>query len=464
MTGHLDVARARYEAAASYDETSIAGLVRLGDLDLREGDATGALDHYALAKAAVRTQVAAADAVVMDDALAQRLGQYVDNNRGIALLMTARTADDAPPDCTAFASACAEASDAFAAAMAADPMNPVYPMNAAWVARLSGDADRATELLTEALHEGTPLEAQAWNDLGVLAAQSGNLGTARADFVQAIATKPDYDLATWNLGLLEARQAGPVILAGQALLADATSLNRDLLTRRLAFQGDERVYRIEVSGTQLELARAPGTGAAIGAAAFGAIATVGAIGQLISGVGSNVQETAETVASEAAGRTGRRLRGVGGRLGGGDRRWPSWAAWIPAIVVLTVTTAWTAAWVAPDAFVTAVLIGLIAAALALVTHTCGHLLVAARMEASLRASHWHPGIALAIVGMPFHVPAGPFLAEDITTGDPRRDWWVSLAGILANLAAAGIALLIYLSPDAVPRILMATKRPSPPSR
>ena len=57
LTGHLDIARARYEAAASYDETSIAGLVRLGDLDLREGDATGALDHYALAKAAVRTQV-----------------------------------------------------------------------------------------------------------------------------------------------------------------------------------------------------------------------------------------------------------------------------------------------------------------------------------------------------------------------------------------------------------------------
>ena len=43
------MARARYEAAASYDETAIAGLVRLGDLDLREGDATGALDHYALA-------------------------------------------------------------------------------------------------------------------------------------------------------------------------------------------------------------------------------------------------------------------------------------------------------------------------------------------------------------------------------------------------------------------------------
>ena len=59
--------------------------------------------------------------------------------------------------------------------------------------------------------------------------------------------------------------------------------------------------------------------------------------------------------------------------------------------------------------------------------------------------------------MPFHVPAGPFLAEQITTGDPRRDWWVSFAGILANLAAAGIALLVYLwAPMPFLRILIAT--------
>ena len=63
LTGDLEVARSRYEAAAAYAETSIGGLLRLGDLDLRENDASGALDHYALAEAAVRKHEAAADDV-----------------------------------------------------------------------------------------------------------------------------------------------------------------------------------------------------------------------------------------------------------------------------------------------------------------------------------------------------------------------------------------------------------------
>ena len=395
----------------------------------------------------------------MDDALADRLEQYVDNNRGIALLMTARTEDDAPPDCVAFESECREAADAFAAAMAADPLNPVYPMNAAWVARLTGDEDRASALLAEALEEGVPLVAAAHNDLGVLAARARRpRWRSRAIRRRRSRTDPEYDLATWNLGVLDSRQAGPMILAGQGLLARATELNADLLTKPLTFLTDERVYRVDVSGTELELARAPGTGAAVGAAAFGAIATLGAIGQLIAGLGSDAQSAAETVASEGAGRAGRRLRGIGGRLPGRGRGWPSWAAWIPALVVLTVTTAWTAAWMAPDAFLTAVLIGLAAAAVAMVVHVCGHLVVAGRLGAKVRPSGWTPGLALAVVGMPFYVPAGPFLAERIETGDPRRDWWVSFAGIAANLAAAGIALLIYLAePMPFLRILIATQ-------
>jgi Zn-dependent protease len=307
------------------------------------------------------------------------------------------------------------------------------------------------------LEEGIPLVAAAHNDLGVLAAQRGEFGDARAHFIQAIATDADYDLATWNLGVLESRQSGPILVAGQGLLATAAELNRDLLTKPLTFLADERVYRLDVSGTDLELARAPGTGAAVGAAAFGAIATVGAFAQLISGIGGDMQEAAETVSTQGLGRATRRLRSLAGRLPLPDRAWPSWAAWIPAIVVLIVTTAWTASWMAPDAFVTAVLLGLAAAGVALVVHTCGHLVVAGRFGAKLEASGWTPGLALAVVGMPFHVPAGPFLAEHITTGDERRDWWVSFAGVFANLAAAAVALLIYLwAPMPFLRILVAT--------
>ena len=217
------------------------------------------------------------------------------------------------------------------------------------------------------------------------------MAEAGSQFRRAIELEPDYDLATWNLGVLESRQAGPLLVAGQALLGRAAELNPDLLTKELAFQTDERVYRVEVSGAELELARAPGTGAAVGAAAFGAIATVGALAQLISGLGGDVKDAAETVSTQGLARATRRLRGIGGRVRLADRGWPSWAAWIPAIVVLTVTTAWTASWMAPDAFATALLIGLIAAGLALVVHTCGHLVVAGSVRREARGVGLDPG-------------------------------------------------------------------------
>ncbi len=151
LAGHLDIAHDRYEAAATLGETTIAGLQRLGDLDLREADPMGALDHYELAIAAIRSQVFADPQYEIDEVQAKPLRHQIDNNRGIALLMTARTETDRPPDCTAFAAICAQAREAFDAAAAADPENPVYAMNQAWVARLTGDVDKAIAKYREAL-------------------------------------------------------------------------------------------------------------------------------------------------------------------------------------------------------------------------------------------------------------------------------------------------------------------------
>jgi hypothetical protein len=345
--------------------------------------------------------------------------------------------------------------------MAADPMNPVYPMNAAWVARLTGDPDRATDLLTKALAEGTPLVAPAYNDLGVLAAQRGDLDNAFQYFRQAIATEPGYDLATWNLGVLQSRTSGALLLGGQALMADATRANPSLRAKALAFQADERVYRIEVSGNRLELVRAPGTGAAAGAAAFGVIATVGALIRFFSDLGQ-LDDVAITLTQEGLAR-GRRRKILGRSIpafGSGDDGPPSrpWLAWLPALVVLVVTTAWTASWMAPDAFLTALAIGLLMAGLALVVHTCGHLVVAPPLEAAVGPAGWGPGIVLALIGMPFHVPAGPFLAERISARDAGASWWASFSGVLANLAAAVIAIALYLAvPMPFLRVLIATQ-------
>ena len=113
---------------------------------------------------------------------------------------------------------------------------------------------------------------------------------------------------------------------------------------------------------------------------------------------------------------------------------------------------------APDAFVTALAIGLVMAALALIVHTCGHLVVARPLEAAVGPAGWGPGIVLALIGMPFHVPAGPFLAERISARDTGASWWASFAGVLANLAAAVVAIALYLAvPMPFLRVLIATQ-------
>lgn len=461
--GQLGQARVRYEAAATHRDTTIIGLAKLGDLDLAEGDGPGALAHYSLATAAIRTQTLGDGEFFIEDALTPPLRQYVDNNRGIALLMTARSESGGRPDCVAHPDRCAEAARAFAAAMTSDPLNPIYHMNAAWVARLSGQSATATSELELALKNETPLVASAHNDLGVLAAQRGDLVGADKHFRAALANDAGYDLAMWNLGVLQSRSGGANLFAGQALLADAARRNSALRADEIAFLTDENVYRVEVvRPDRLAIARAPGSGAAAGAAVFGAIAAVGALARLIAGLGGPIETASTTIAREAlAGGRRPRLR-TGGRVRLTARRlrlsWRPWFVWLPSLAVLLFTTAWTAAWMAPDALGTAIFIGLLGAALALIVHASGHALVAKRLKASLHPARWDPGIALAVAGLPFHVPAGPFLAERMTSSDPRTAWWISFAGIVANVGAAAFASLLYLAtPMPFLRVLIATQ-------
>ena len=65
---------------------------------------------------------------------------------------------------------------------------------------------------------------------------------------------------------------------------------------------------------------------------------------------------------------------------------------------------------------------------------------------------------MALIGIPFQLASGPFLAERVAAADPIRSWWASAAGILANVAAAGVAYAAYLV-DPLPflRILVAVQ-------
>ncbi len=461
-TGDPDAALRLYRLAASVQATNVAGLAKVGDLELSRGDPDAAISAYQLSLSGLDVAAAQETAFGRRNAGGERrLEQYLHNNVGVARLMLARSEPGGPPDCVSHPDACREAAAAFAAAIDSDPDNWVYLMNAGWVARLSGDVSAARSLLQRALAHEPAIPWAIENDLGVLAARDGDLVAARAAFEKAIASNPTYDLARWNLGVLNSASVGFDLVSGQRLLSDAVHSNPDLRADPLGFLPDDRVYRIEVrSPDRLVLATAPGNGSALAAVAFGTIAAAGALARLASAFSGPLEEA---IAIAAAGIGGRRLRlRAAGRIRVTVRRlgvgWRPWFVWVPSLVVLVATTAFSVGRSAPDAFAATLLATLVATVLALVAHACGHLVVARGMSADVRPARWDPGIVMALVGIPLQLASGPFLAERVAAANPLRSWWASAAGILANVAAAGVAYAAYLV-DPLPflRILVAVQ-------
>ena len=461
LAGDFDVARTRYERGATTQDTAILGLTRLGDLELREDDPAGALDYYALALAAISSQIHGTQDFFIEEPPIRPIRQYLHNNRGIALLGTARANSKGSPDCSAHPDICSEAAAEFDIALESDPSNPIYLMNAAWVARLSGAPDRAGRLLARSLEQTNPLEASVRNDLGVLAARASDEQQAAEEFRAALALRPGHPLATWNLGVLLTSRAGPDALRGQAVLARAVQITPSFRADPLAYKLDETIYRVEVARPdRLVLADSPGGAVAVGGAVFGTVALVGALGKFLGSLNKPTEQLATTVVKERlAGRrrglrTGVRMRAFARHTG---LRWRSWYVWIPTLAVLIASTTWSAAWGAPDAVASAIVVTLVAIALALITHAAGHALAAAVVTARLLPARWDAGFAVALAGLPFHVVSGPFLPERIAGADPRKGWWISLAGIIASVGAAAMTAALYaIEPLPFLRIATAT--------
>jgi tetratricopeptide (TPR) repeat protein len=80
-----------------------------------------------------------------------------------------------------------------------DQANPVSHLNLGWAYGLNGKPEKAKEQYLAAVR-GDPTFHPALNDLGVLAAKSGEVSMAQGYFDAALEAKPDYDYAAHNLG------------------------------------------------------------------------------------------------------------------------------------------------------------------------------------------------------------------------------------------------------------------------
>jgi Tfp pilus assembly protein PilF len=73
-----------------------------------------------------------------------------------------------------------------------------------------GDNYRAVSALARAVHED-PTDPRAHNYLAIVANQFGWTATAQAEFEKAIALKPDYGIAHFNLALTYLEQKPPAL-------------------------------------------------------------------------------------------------------------------------------------------------------------------------------------------------------------------------------------------------------------
>jgi len=364
------------------------------------------------------------------------------SNRGIARLQI--LADrKGNIDCTGDAwEACNDAYLDFSKALEFDAYNPVFLMNQAWAARLLGDQTLAEQIMKRALESDSTLYP-VLNDLGVSAADSGDRSSARQYFLEAAAANSRYDLALWNLGVLNMRQGLRGIFRGQGYLARAIVQNPSLVGESLDFRTDERFYRVEINERQ-----GLGAGWTFGAASSAITAVFGLVTMIVVLLHATKLVVRDKLVEELTSRFETQTRSI--RLWISAEHWHLLggrsARWLPvvaALAVLALTTIWVARDSEPLAATDSATLALVAVILAVVTHELGHVIAAKRMQARIEPTQWAPGTALALLLLPLGVSSGPYPGQKIVADSQAVSKWVYLAGPLANLITAFLAYVMF---------------------
>lgn len=428
-------------------------LEELGNLALDSGDTLGARGYYEKVHQAVTDFQAPAGIDPLTSGVMSfksSIDQRALNNLGIARLESLQLSGDQPPDCRHHLHECQEAQSNFESAISLDAYNPLYLLNLAWVARLLGDIGLEVQTLNRAVAMDPSLYP-ALNDLGVYQAGIDERAAAQSTFEAAIAANPHYDLAAWNLGVLQMREGLAYALQGQAMLGRAIKLNPSLRNQPLEFRTDERIYRVAVPLRQTP-ARDLGHGLGLASGALGGLAVLSALGL---GVSEALKHSAvDKTGSLASEHLERFVASLEGHVGGRFAHYIPWTAWlltVPFLVMGIGFTTWNEAQQTLLPSLGLVLVAFIAAA---VVHEIGHLAAASILKVDVKAGASMLGIAVSLAMLPFQAVGGPYVGHRIVGGTRLAIWWAAMAGPAANVLAAGLLYLISLQ-EPMPALRLA---------
>jgi len=429
----------------------------LGELHLDRQEASAAIDYLEMTINGVQSYLQPLHSVVDSATQEERVvAEHAYNNHGVALLWRAQRVPGAAPDC-GHENVCKLARDDFAAAISMDPNNPYYLQNAAWADRLLNHVSVSNAELDSAA-AADPDDYPVLNDLGVMAAQNGDLATAERELQSSLRAQPNYDLAAWNLGVVDMQLGAGHIPSAQAYLARAISENPDFKGKPLQYQVDNRIYRAAF-GRPLEPVQTPGTiraysDAAVGTGVIGAISALGdAVGIEFRAMLRDVLEGLNRLPllPKLISRMGVILapRRIGQRL-------PAFLKiWLLTGLVLVVGTIWTVSSRQGLAGGAELAIALVATGIAVLVHECGHLIAACMRGVKLEPDPSPLGITMSVLLMPLHLSSGPYAGHRVLASDRgqhgkfeiphERARWACLAGPIANILVAALAAGLYFA-------------------
>jgi tetratricopeptide (TPR) repeat protein len=423
------------------DTTFLGTQEILGELLLDLGHPSEAIDHLEVAVLAAQSLQHSSGGADFTSNL-RLAAEHAYNNHGIALLGRAQPSPGAVPDCGAKQDVCKQARDNFAAALSMDPSNPYYLQNAAWSDRLLNRLSASRAELAAAV-AADPSNFPVLNDLGVMAASEGDLTTAQQAFQSSLRARPDYDLAAWNLGVVDMQLGALNIAAGQAYLALASKENAQLRGSRPEYQVDNRIYRATF-GQALQPLQSAGTihGYSTAAVGTGAVAAVSAFGDVV-GVQfrSWLAKMLQALGRPLLARIVQPLR----RLRFPQRLPAPVRTWFLTALVLGAGTVWTVLSRQGVAGGAELALAALAVGIAVMVHECGHLIAACVCKIKIEPAPSPLGIAMSLLLIPLHVSSGPYAGHRLVSRKGiQRAKWVYLAGPVANLLVAGLAYGLYV--------------------
>jgi tetratricopeptide (TPR) repeat protein/Zn-dependent protease len=340
-----------------------------------------------------------------------------------------------------------------------DQNNPIFRLNLGWAYELNDQPEKAREQYLAAVRGDTTFHP-ALNDLGVLAAENGELGEAQGYFEAALEAKSGYDYAAYNLGVALLNSGPQNFLAAQHYLGRAVSQNDSLSETSYEYVFDNELYFLNLSlGTSVP----PDWEFAAHAERSTFVVSLGAVALLLWGIVRQVarQKGRETfigrVAELLRGRYGGRASELWARIREGWLRFSRWGRpsvgrwWVTPLAILvtalavTTVQGWSLLW-AHSAVKPIMLAMLVYVAfVSLLVHHAGHAVMALRSGLRVADAPWPAGIAQAIVlvavGGPFVAPMPATSVED--KGEERRRQLVLLAGPLATIVLAVLLYALY---------------------